>query len=137
MTDPDLSRNEWHTNSRRRRCPQCRAFSHLTHSILDSRLGNVVRLTDLRQVRERLESEILRATTLVEQKSKLDEERAAVLRRAGALFEEHAAEIREWVVRETGGIAAKADLEAAEESFATVEAERLRVALAEAQAQAG
>jgi len=39
------------------------------------------------------------------------EDRAAVLRRAGALFEEHAAEIREWVVRETGGIPAKADLE--------------------------
>ena len=29
---------------RRRRCPQCRAFSRLTHSILDSRHGNVVRL---------------------------------------------------------------------------------------------
>jgi uncharacterized Zn finger protein len=44
MTDPDLLRNDWHTNSRRRRCPQCRAFSRLTHSILDSRHGNVVRL---------------------------------------------------------------------------------------------
>jgi benzaldehyde dehydrogenase (NAD) len=30
------------------------------------------------------------------------EERAAVLRRAGALFEEHAAEIEQWLVREAG-----------------------------------
>jgi hypothetical protein len=44
MTDPD-PRNEWHNaNSRRRRCPRCRAFSRLTHSILDPRHGNVVRL---------------------------------------------------------------------------------------------
>ncbi|WP_372697623.1 aldehyde dehydrogenase family protein [Arthrobacter sp. JSM 101049] len=39
------------------------------------------------------------------------EERAAVLRRAGALWEEHAAELDEWIVRESGGIPAKAGLE--------------------------
>ena len=39
------------------------------------------------------------------------EERAAVLRRAGALFEEHAAEIEDWIVRESGGIPPKAGLE--------------------------
>ena len=39
------------------------------------------------------------------------EERAAVLRRAGALFEEHAEEIQDWIIRETGSIAAKAGLE--------------------------
>jgi benzaldehyde dehydrogenase (NAD) len=39
------------------------------------------------------------------------EERAAVLRRAGLLFEEHAAEIEEWIVRETGAIPPKAALE--------------------------
>jgi DNA-directed RNA polymerase subunit RPC12/RpoP len=44
MTDPHQSRNEWHPNGRRRRCPRCRGFSRLTHSILDSRHGNVVRL---------------------------------------------------------------------------------------------
>ncbi|HWD96485.1 MAG TPA: benzaldehyde dehydrogenase [Acidimicrobiales bacterium] len=38
-------------------------------------------------------------------------ERAAVLRRAGQLFEEHADEISEWNIRETGGIAPKAGLE--------------------------
>jgi benzaldehyde dehydrogenase (NAD) len=39
------------------------------------------------------------------------EERAAVLRRAGLLFEQHAAEIEGWIVRETGAIPPKAQLE--------------------------
>ncbi|TCK27549.1 benzaldehyde dehydrogenase [Pseudonocardia endophytica] len=46
--------------------------------------------------------------------------RAAVLRRAGALFEEHAEEIQGWIVRESGGIGPKAQLEthiAAEECY--------------------
>lgn len=43
--------------------------------------------------------------------SRKPEERAAVLRRAGALWEEHAGEIGEWIVRESGGIPAKAGLE--------------------------
>jgi formate dehydrogenase maturation protein FdhE len=44
MTDTDLSATEWHATNRRRRCPKCRSFSPLTHSILDPRHGNVVRL---------------------------------------------------------------------------------------------
>ena len=43
------------------------------------RMGSVVRLTDLRQVRERLEGEIQRATDLLERKSRADDERAAAL----------------------------------------------------------
>ena len=43
------------------------------------RMANLVRLDDLRQVRERLESEINRAGTLLEQKLRTDEERAALL----------------------------------------------------------
>ena len=39
------------------------------------------------------------------------EERAAVLRRAGALFETHAADIESWLVREAGSIPPKAQLE--------------------------
>jgi benzaldehyde dehydrogenase (NAD) len=39
------------------------------------------------------------------------EERAAVLRRAGLLFEQHTAEIEGWIVRETGAIPPKAQLE--------------------------
>jgi benzaldehyde dehydrogenase (NAD) len=38
-------------------------------------------------------------------------ERAAVLRRAGALFEEHAGEISDWLTRESGSIGAKVGLE--------------------------
>ncbi|WUI03225.1 benzaldehyde dehydrogenase [Spirillospora sp. NBC_00431] len=40
------------------------------------------------------------------------EERAVVLRRAGRLFEDHAAEIQDWIVREAGSIPPKAELEA-------------------------
>lgn len=39
------------------------------------------------------------------------EERAAVLRRAGQLFEEHAGEIQDWLVREAGSIRPKAGTE--------------------------
>ncbi|MEV6342995.1 aldehyde dehydrogenase family protein [Actinoplanes sp. NPDC051851] len=39
------------------------------------------------------------------------EERAAVLRRAGMLWEEHAAEVESWIVRESGAIPPKAGLE--------------------------
>ncbi|KHL01449.1 benzaldehyde dehydrogenase [Sinomonas humi] len=39
------------------------------------------------------------------------EERAAVLRRAGQLWEEHGAEIQNWIVREAGSIPPKAALE--------------------------
>ncbi|GAA1137535.1 benzaldehyde dehydrogenase [Nesterenkonia lutea] len=38
-------------------------------------------------------------------------ERAAVMRRAGLLFEQHAQEIESWVIRETGAIPPKAGLE--------------------------
>lgn len=47
-------------------------------------------------------------------------QRAAILRRAGQLFLEHAAEISGWIMRESGGIGPKADLEihvASEECF--------------------
>ncbi|TQL48770.1 benzaldehyde dehydrogenase (NAD+) [Homoserinimonas aerilata] len=39
------------------------------------------------------------------------EDRAAVLRRAGQLFEQHADEIQGWIMRESGGIPPKAGLE--------------------------
>ncbi|GAB2915518.1 benzaldehyde dehydrogenase [Nonomuraea fastidiosa] len=39
------------------------------------------------------------------------EERAALLRRAGRLFEEHAQEIQDWIVRESGGVPGKAAFE--------------------------
>jgi len=48
------------------------------------------------------------------------EERAAVLRRAGELWEQHAAEVHEWLIKEAGSIPPKAGLEthiAANECF--------------------
>lgn len=48
------------------------------------------------------------------------EERAAIVRKAGLLWEEHAAEIEGWIVRESGSIPPKASLEthiAAQECF--------------------
>ena len=47
-------------------------------------------------------------------------DRAAILRRAGQLFTDHADEISEWIIRESGGIGPKAGLEvhvAAQECF--------------------
>ena len=52
--------------------------------------------------------------------AKNPEDRAAVLRRAGQLFTDHAVEINDWIVRETGAIPSKAQLEthiAANECF--------------------
>lgn len=51
------------------------------------------------------------ATAQKEWAARNPEERAAVLRRAGQLWEEHAAEIQDWIVRESGGIPPKAGLE--------------------------
>jgi benzaldehyde dehydrogenase (NAD) len=52
-------------------------------------------------------------------------ERAAVLRRAGALFEEHAAEIQHWIIRESGSIGDKAALETARAAADCYEASAL------------
>src|SRR5699024_5187453 len=38
-------------------------------------------------------------------------QRATILRSAGQLFEDHAAELQAWIMQETGAISAKADLE--------------------------
>lgn len=60
------------------------------------------------------------ATAQKEWAAKKPAERAAVLRRAGYLFEHNAEEIHWWIQRESGGIAAKAGLEthvAADECF--------------------
>ncbi|MBW4096346.1 MAG: aldehyde dehydrogenase family protein, partial [Acidobacteria bacterium] len=51
------------------------------------------------------------ASAQVDWAAKNPEERAAVLRRAGDLWQEHAAEIESWIVRESGGIGPKAGLE--------------------------
>ena len=44
MTEHDLARIEPLAQILRRRCRKCTAFCRLTHSILDSRRGNTVRV---------------------------------------------------------------------------------------------
>lgn len=61
-------------------------------------------------------ADVLRAATVAAQAqitwaATKPEERAAVLRRAGDLWEQHAAEIQTWLVREAGSIPPKAALE--------------------------
>lgn len=58
-----------------------------------------------------LEASRLAATAQKDWAARKPEERAAVLRRAGVLWEEHSAEINSWIVRESGGIPGKAELE--------------------------
>lgn len=69
--------------------------------------------------------DVLRAATSAaraqkEWAARTPEERTAVLRRAGQLFEDHAEEIQQWIIREAGSIPPKAGLEthiAANECF--------------------
>lgn len=58
-----------------------------------------------------LEAATAAAAAQIEWASRKPEERAAVLRRAGQLFEDHAEEIQGWIIRESGGIPPKAQLE--------------------------
>ena len=62
------------------------------------------------------EDDVLRAATLAARAQQdwaatPPEGRAAVLRRAGRLFEEHAAEVQDWIIREGGSIGPKAGVE--------------------------
>ncbi len=69
---------------------------------------------------EVLEAAMTASAAQREWAAKKPTERAAVLRRAGHLFEEHAEEIQSWLVREAGSIPPKAGLEthiAAEECY--------------------
>lgn len=53
------------------------------------------------------------------------EERAAILRRAAAFFEQHEEEIRTWIVRESGSISPKAQLETRHAALESYEAASL------------
>ncbi|GGA72274.1 aldehyde dehydrogenase [Pseudoclavibacter endophyticus] len=66
------------------------------------------------------EAATVAATAQREWAARKPEERAAVLRRAGLLWEQHADEVGSWIIRETGAIPPKAGLEthiAANECF--------------------
>lgn len=91
-----------------------------TADALEPATGNKLASVGLASVDDVKEAANAAATAQKEWAKKKPEERAAILRKAGTLFEEHAAEIHEWIVKESGAIQGKAGLEthvAANECF--------------------
>lgn len=64
------------------------------------RLGSVIRLNDLRQLRERVEHEVRRATNLVEEKARLDDARGAALQQRVRVLEAALASARRDAARD-------------------------------------
>jgi benzaldehyde dehydrogenase (NAD) len=73
--------------------------------------GEVLGRYGMASVEDVKEAAAAAASAQKEWAARKPEERAAVLRRAGQLWEEHAEEIQSWLVRESGGIGPKAGLE--------------------------
>jgi benzaldehyde dehydrogenase (NAD) len=73
--------------------------------------GDVLGRYGLASVEDVREAAAAAAAAQKEWAARKPEERAAVLRRAGRLWEEHAAEIQDWIIRESGAIGPKAGLE--------------------------
>lgn len=91
-----------------------------TTDALEPATGNKLASVGLASVDDVKEAANAAATAQKEWAKKKPEERAAILRKAGTLFEEHAVEIHEWIVKESGAIQGKAGLEthvAANECF--------------------
>ncbi|MFP3459991.1 aldehyde dehydrogenase family protein [Arthrobacter globiformis] len=79
--------------------------------VLEPATGNVLGRVGVASAADVAAAAMSAAAAQVDWAKTKPEERAAVLRRAGDLWELHAAEIHEWIVREGGGIPAKAALE--------------------------
>ncbi|WP_271395487.1 benzaldehyde dehydrogenase [Neomicrococcus lactis] len=91
-----------------------------TADALEPATGNKLASVGLASVDDVKEAANAAATAQKEWAKKKPEERAAILRKAGMLFEEHAPEIHEWIMKESGAIQGKAGLEthvAANECF--------------------
>ncbi|TJY69174.1 aldehyde dehydrogenase family protein [Arthrobacter sp. CAU 1506] len=82
-----------------------------TASSVEPATGETLGTYGVASVEDVHEAAAVAAAAQKEWASRKPEERAAVLRRAGALWEEHAEEIQSWIVRESGGIGPKAGLE--------------------------
>ena len=82
-----------------------------TASSVEPATGDTLGTYGLASVEDVHEAAAVAAAAQKEWAARKPEERAAVLRRAGALWEEHAEEIQSWIVRESGGIGPKAGLE--------------------------
>ncbi len=82
-----------------------------TAASVEPATGDTLGTYGLASVEDVHEAAAVAAAAQKEWAARKPEERAAVLRRAGALWEEHAEEIQSWIVRESGGIGPKAGLE--------------------------
>ncbi|MET1156068.1 aldehyde dehydrogenase family protein [Arthrobacter sp.] len=82
-----------------------------TASSVEPATGDTLGTYGVASVEDVHEAAAVAAAAQKEWAARKPEERAAVLRRAGALWEEHAEEIQSWIVRESGGIGPKAGLE--------------------------
>lgn len=91
-----------------------------TQDVIEPATGDVLGSVGIADANDVYAASARAAQTQLAWAAKAPEERAAVLRRAGILFEEHCAEIQNWIVREAGSIPPKAGLEthvAANECF--------------------
>ncbi|WP_411732265.1 benzaldehyde dehydrogenase [Paeniglutamicibacter sp.] len=82
-----------------------------TQDVMEPATGNVLGRLGVASADDVLRAATAAARAQVLWAAKKPEERAAVLRRAGDLWEEHAQEIQSWLIREAGSIPAKAGLE--------------------------
>ncbi|MBV1777529.1 benzaldehyde dehydrogenase [Paeniglutamicibacter sp. ABSL32-1] len=82
-----------------------------TRDVMEPATGNVLGSLGVASVQDVLRAATAAARAQVAWAAKKPEERAAVLRRAGDLWEEHTQEIQSWLIREAGSIPAKAGLE--------------------------
>lgn len=82
-----------------------------TQDVVEPATGKVIGALGVASAEDVLRASTAAAKAQVAWAAKKPEERAAVLRKAGLLWEEHAEEINDWLVRESGGIPAKAELE--------------------------
>ncbi|GAA4362813.1 aldehyde dehydrogenase family protein [Paeniglutamicibacter cryotolerans] len=80
-------------------------------AVLEPATGETLGRYGVASAADVLEASTRAASAQKEWAARNPEERAAVLRRAGLLWEEHAEEVNDWIVRESGGIPAKAGLE--------------------------
>lgn len=88
-----------------------RAGSDTSYTVIEPATGETLGSVATASREDVLTAATQAAEAQREWSAKTPRERAAVLRRAGQLFEEHAEEIQSWIVREAGSIPPKAGLE--------------------------
>ncbi|QJU55653.1 benzaldehyde dehydrogenase [Herbiconiux sp. KACC 21604] len=96
-----------------------------TQSVVEPASGSTLAEVGLADPRDVADAARSAAEAQKEWAATIPSERAAVLRRAGILFQKHADEVIDWVIREAGSIPAKAGIEAASAAEECFEASAL------------